>query len=249
MNRFFLLSVLLSGALAAAEPQKLYFAKETAKEYTRIVLVMDGDKITGTQNWLPKQPDGHGAHGTISGIRTGGGILQVLFEYTIESSEQSEEEVLKLEDNKLFIGEGQLKVDPKNESRLNLQEPNKVVFKEKNALTRIPVAEPKAGTPERKAIMDAMRAPVSAEVGQEVAFTGAVRISGSWAHFSGHVDPAGGKPKNDNVAADLELDFSALLQKDAKGNWQVLHKGFAGDISVTEEAKEKFPKAPWVLFE
>ena len=248
MISYFLVPCLLFGTLlSAAEPQTLFFAQENAKEYTRISLTIEGDKVTGTQNWLPKQPDGHGAHGTISGIITGGGIIQVLYEYTIEGSDQSEEEVLKLDGDKLFIGEGQLLQDPKNETCLNLQEPKKVVFKK--ALTKIPAFEPKAGSPERKAIMDAMRVPVSAEVGQEVVFTGMVRISGSWARFSGHVDAAGGKPKNEDVAAALELDFSALLQKDGKGAWKVLHKGFAGDISVTEEAKEKYPKAPWVLFE
>ena len=48
---------------------------------------------------------------------------------------------------------------------------------------------------------------------------------------------------------DLELDFFALLKKDGEGNWGVVHWGFAGDIGVSEEAKEKFPEAPWVLFQ
>ena len=173
--------------------------------------------------------------------------MRVLYEYNIEGSDQTEEEVLKLDGDKLYIGEGQLLADPKNDAHLKLEDPSKVVFKK--GLRKIPTFEPKAGTPERKAIMDAMRVPVSAEVGQEVVFTGEVRVSGSWARFSGHVDPAGGKPKNETVAADLELDFFALLQKDGKGAWKVMHKGFAGDISVMEEAKENHPKAPWVLFE
>jgi hypothetical protein len=40
-----------------------------------------------------------------------------------------------------------------------------------------------------------------------------------------------------------------LLKKDPEGAWQVLHWGFAGDIGVHEEAREKYAKAPWVLFE
>ncbi len=237
---------LLGSVLCAAEPQTLFFAQENAKEYTRIALTIDGDQVTGTQNWLPKQPDGHGAHGTISGT-VADGLMRVLYEYTIEGSEQSEEEVLKLDGDKLYIGEGQLLADPKNDAHLKLQDPSKVVFKK--ALTKIPASEAKAGTPERKAIMDAMRVPVSAEVGQEVVFTGTVRISGSWARFNGHVDPVGGKPKNEDIAAEMELDFFALLQKDGKGTWKVLHKGFAGDIGVVEAAKENYPKAPWVMFE
>ncbi|WP_395746367.1 hypothetical protein [Prosthecobacter sp.] len=248
MNKLLVFGILLSGhILSAAEAETLFFAEENSKEYTRIVLTLEGNKVSGTQNWLPKAPDGHGAHGVINGTLGEGGIMKVLFEYTIEGSEQSEEEVLKLDGDKLYIGEGQLLADPKNESRLRLQDPGKVVFKK--PLVKVPAHEPKAGTPERKAIMDAMRVPVSAEVGQEVVFTGTVRVSGAWARFSGHVDPANGKAKNEDVSAALELDFSALLQKDAKGAWKVLHKGFAGDIGVMEEAKEKYPKAPWVLFE
>ena len=247
MNKLLILPLLLlSNVISAAEPQTLFFTQENAKEYTRIALTIEGDKVTGTQNWLPKQPDGHGAHGTISGtVRDG--IIRVLYEYTIEGSEQSEEEVLKLDGDKLYIGEGQLLADPKNDAHLKLEDASKVVFKK--PLSKIPVTEPKAGTPERKAIMDAMRAPVSAEVGREVVFTGTVRVSGSWARFNGHVDPVGGKPKNEDIAAEMELDFFALLQKDGKGSWKVLHQGFAGDIGVMEAAKENYPKAPWVLFE
>ncbi|MDI1314641.1 hypothetical protein [Prosthecobacter sp.] len=247
MNKFFIFPFLLLGAaLSAAEPQTMFFAQENSKEYTRIALTIEGDQVTGTQNWLPKQPDGHGAHGTISGTVTDG-LMRVLYEYTIEGSEQSEEEVLKLDGDKLYIGEGQLLADPKNDAHLKLQDPSKVVFKK--ALTRLPASEAKAGTLERKAIMDAMRVPVSADVGQDVVFTGTVRISGSWARFNGHVDPVGGKPKNEDIALEMELDFFALLQKDGKGGWKVLHKGFAGDIGVVEAAKEKYPKAPWIMFE
>ncbi|MFN0076731.1 MAG: hypothetical protein ACKVY0_09670 [Prosthecobacter sp.] len=242
------LVLLLATLSALAEPQTLFFAQENAKEYTRIALTIDGDQVTGTQNWLPKQPDGHGAHGTIEGIITGGGIIQVLYSYTIEGSEQAEEEVLKLDGDKLFIGEGQLREDPKNSSRLNLQEPNKVTFKK--ALKKIAVSEPKAGTPERKAIMDAMRGPVAKEAGSPVLFTGNVRVSGSWARFQGDVKTADGKkPKNADFADLMELDFFALLKKNEDGTWKVVHHGFAGDIGVTEEAKENFPEAPWVLFQ
>ena len=242
------LVLLLTTLSVLAEPQTMFFAQENAKEYTRIALVIDGDQVTGTQNWLPKQPDGHGAHGTISGVLTGGGIIQVLYSYTIEGSDQSEEEVLKLDGDKLFIGEGQLLQDPKNDTRLNLQEPNKVAFKK--ALKKIPTSEPKAGTPERKAIMDAMRGPVAKQAGTPVLFTGNVRVSGSWARFQGDVKTADGKkPKNADFADLMELDFFALLKKNEDGTWKVVHHGFAGDIGVAEEAKENFPDAPWVLFQ
>jgi len=245
MIRLLALLGLTGLTLTAAEPQTLFFAKETAEDTTRITLYIDGDDVTGTQSWQPKE-EAHGAHGTLSGILTGGGIIQVLYEYTIEGAEQSEEQVLKLEGDKLYIGEGEL--TEAADGRLNLKEPNKVGFQK--YLTRVPVKEPKIGSPERKAIMDAMRAPVSAEIGKAVTFTGNVRATGGWARFQGNVAPADGrKPANEDAAFSLELDFYALLKQDKEGTWKVLHSGFAGDIGVREEAREKYPKAPWVLFE
>ena len=109
--------------------------------------------------------------------------------------------------------------------------------------------EPKAGSAERKAIMDAMRAPVSKQIGKPVTFTGQVRVVGSWARFHGNVAPTDGKPpKSEDAKFALDLDFFALLRKTDAGGWEVLHHGFAGDIGVMEAAKEKFPKAPRALF-
>ncbi len=237
--------VLLSSRLVlAAEPQMLFFAKETAKEFTHVALRIEGDQVTGTQVWQPREA--HGAAGTLDGILTGGGIIQVVYQYTIEGSEQEEEQVFKLEGDKLYPGEGEL-VEGEG-GRLNLKAPNQVEFK--TALAKVAVTEPKAGSPERKAIMDAMRVVVTEHVGTAVTFTGDVRTSGGWARFQGNVATANGKvPTKEEAAMDLELDFFALLKKDGEGNWGVVHWGFAGDIGVSEEAKEKFPEAPWVLYQ
>ncbi|MDZ4290036.1 MAG: hypothetical protein U0984_18870, partial [Prosthecobacter sp.] len=70
-TRSLLLALLFSGTAGAAEPQTLFFAKETAKDSTRIALTLDGDQVNGTQVWQPKEE--HGARGTFSGILTGGG--------------------------------------------------------------------------------------------------------------------------------------------------------------------------------
>ncbi len=109
--------------------------------------------------------------------------------------------------------------------------------------------EPKPGSAERKAIMDAMRAPVSKQIGKPVTFTGQVRVVGAWARFLGNVAPTDGKPpKSEEAKLALDLDFFALLRKTDDGGWEVLHHNFAGDISLMEKAKEKFPKAPRALF-
>lgn len=246
MNKPLRLVVLLWGSsVLAAEPPTLFFAKDDAHEKTYIALTIDGDQVAGTQVWQPKEKDG--ARGTLDGI-VNGDVIQVLYSYTIEGSDQSEEEVLKIDGDKLFIGEGELVADPKDDSRMNLKEPNKVAFK--TVLKKVSVTESKPGTPERKAIMDAMRGPVAKEAGSPVLFTGNVRVSGSWARFQGDVQTADGKkPKNADFSDLMELDFFALLKKNKDGTWKVVHHGFAGDISVGEEAREKYPEAPWVLFQ
>jgi hypothetical protein len=91
--------------------------------------------------------------------------------------------------------------------------------------------------------MDAMRPAVTKEVGKPVKFTGTVKVSGEWARFDGNVAPADGKPVKGDAGFLLDLDYFALLRK-VKGQWTVAHAGFAGDISVTEDAKKKFPKVP-----
>jgi hypothetical protein len=236
--------LLLSGTHAKAENQVLFFAKESGKESTRIALsIEDNQKVYGTKVWQPKGE--HGARGSLEGI-VNGGVIQVVYDYTIEGSEQSEEMVLKLEGDTLLIGEGEL--EDAGNGRLKLKEPNKVSFT--TVLKKVPVSEPPHGTPERKAMMDAMRGPVSEYAGKPVIFTGKIRTMGSWARFSGSVAPADGKKVDvEGIAADMELDFVAILKKDADGNWTAPHWGFAGDTSVLEEAKDKFPKAPWPLFE
>lgn len=119
-----------------------------------------------------------------------------------------------------------------------------LVFTLLASIARAEVYEPKAGTPDRKAIMDAMRVPVSKQIGEPVEFTGSVKISGNWARFEGNVGTKSGKPpKKEDARFDLELDFLALLRKE-NGEWKVLSWGFSGDISAYMDAKKKFPEVP-----
>jgi len=110
-------------------------------------------------------------------------------------------------------------------------------------LARAEVYTPEPGTPERKAIMDAMREPISQFAGTPVKFTGEVLVSGNWARFGGGAAPTNGKPPKASVADEMELDLFALLRKE-NGTWKVLYWAFSGDISAYEDARKKFPKAP-----
>lgn len=107
-----------------------------------------------------------------------------------------------------------------------------------------PVREVAPGSAERKAIMEALRGPVSKHVGKRVTFTGSAKVSGGWAVFNGGAAPTDGvTPKNEDVAFELELDLFALLRKE-DGEWKVLYFAFAGDVGPMQEAREKFPEIP-----
>jgi len=242
---FLTASLMFASITSAAEPQTLFFEKETAKDSTRIALTIDGGMVYGTKTWRPKQ-EAHGAGGTLQGS-VKETIINATWAYTLEGSEQSEQQIYKLDSDRLLIGKGEL-VERNNDAKLTFKDPSAVKFS--TSLDRVEVREPKPGTPERKAIMDAMRAPVSERIGKAVTFTGSVRANGSWARFQGNVATTDGKrPTKQDAAELLELDFFALLQLGKDGEWKVQHWGFAGDIGVRDEAREKFPKAPWVLFE
>jgi hypothetical protein len=108
------------------------------------------------------------------------------------------------------------------------------------------VTEPKPGSPERKAIMDSMRAPVSKYAKKEVLFTGSVSVCGTWAKFEGHVGSKDGKRFAADLEDELSLDFLAVLQK-VDGIWRTLYYGWSGDIQTHIEAREKLPDVPEAL--
>jgi hypothetical protein len=247
MRTFPFLAILFSlmASVQAAEPdQTLYFAKSDKHETTTVMLTIKGGKVTGSHEWLPTEKDG--AHGTISGSIKDD-LISVIYSYEQEGAEQSQEQLYKLKGDTLLLGEGEL-VDPKNNGKLKLKDRSKVTFE--TVLKKVEVIQPKSGSPEHKALMDAMHGPVAKKVGQAVTFNGIPRIVGDWASFQGTVETTDGKPaKNSDAQEVLELEFFALLQKSAKGGWKVIFSGSSGDISVRETALEKYPKTPWPLLE
>lgn len=231
--------------LSAAEPVTLYFEKVEPKALTTLSLHIEDGKVYGNQHWIPKDMDG--AHGTVEGTIKDD-TIRAIYSYTIEGSEQSEEQIYKLQGNKLLVGEGEMKEDPKNETRTLFRKVSDVTFTK--SMKKLNVLEPKPGDPVRKAIMDALRGPVSKHIGKPVQFTGNVRVYGDWARFGGGAETLDGKPPaNDDAAGELELDLTAFLHKDENGVWKPVHWGFAGDISVIEDAREKCADAHWVMFD
>ncbi len=104
---------------------------------------------------------------------------------------------------------------------------------------------PKPGSKERKAIMDALRKPVTNRVKKPIIFqVGSLKVRDGWAFFQGIA-----QNKNGSQLSDKHLwgETSALLRKQG-GAWKVLHWGFATDPSVADAAKQKFPRAPKSIY-
>ncbi len=104
---------------------------------------------------------------------------------------------------------------------------------------------PKAGSLERKAIIDALRKPVQKETKFPIIFkVGHLKTQNGWAFLSGSALHANGKP--------IETEFlwgevAALFRKKGK-TWTVLHWGFATDTGVMDKARQKWKQAPRAIF-
>jgi len=93
------------------------------------------------------------------------------------------------------------------------------------------VYTPDKGSPERKAILDALRVPVERDLKQKVVFaTDHFKVQGTWAYVSGTPqNSAGGDPDYSKTKYTEQFDtgafdnnFFALLRKTG-GRWKVTH--------------------------
>lgn len=235
---------LLSTCLGAfAQAQTIYFERKSAENETQVSLFIDAEFVSGTEySGVPETDDV--ASGEITGKVRKDGLLHVTFNYMIEGSKQSEEQLLKLDGDKLFIGEGEL--EERGPGQMVLKDRETVKFTK--ALKKLPLSEPAVDAPEAKAVTKALQGPVAKLTGVPVTFDGLVRISGEWAVFMGSVIAAEGKKPKDQKMAD-KLDqraFQAFFKKDDKGGWKVLRSTFAGADGYFEFEGE-YENAPWQL--
>ena len=114
---------------------------------------------------------------------------------------------------------------------------------------------PAAGSPERKAIADALRAPVERELKQKVIFKiESLKLKGDWAFLRGVPQrPDGGEVNYDSTPYKQRIEDGvfddgvvALLRKRA-GKWQVV-KYVIGATDVPYVTWDKDYKAPSAIF-
>jgi hypothetical protein len=117
------------------------------------------------------------------------------------------------------------------------------------------VYTPEKGSPERAAILEALRAPVEKELKQKVSFNvDDFRVQGAWTFLSGEPLGAGGKrpnykntPYREAVDAGMfDNNFFAILKKSG-GKWKVVHYAI-GCTDVCYATWWKDYKAPKAIF-
>jgi|CXWL01.1.fsa_nt_gi hypothetical protein len=108
---------------AAAQPTCYLFAD--GKDSTTVSLNITADgTVTGSYDWTPWEKDG--AHGTLTGKKEGD-LLKLMYDYTIEGSNQQQEMLMKLTGDQLAEGETEL-VEGEG-GVLKIKDPTKVTWK------------------------------------------------------------------------------------------------------------------------
>ena len=114
---------------------------------------------------------------------------------------------------------------------------------------------PAPGSAERKAVADALRAPVEKELRQKVIFKiDHLKVSGDWAFLRGVPQrPGGGRvdysatPYRQRIEDGVFDDWICALLRRRAGKWQVV-KYVIGATDVVYEGWDEEYKAPSVIF-
>jgi hypothetical protein len=103
------------------------FLSALNKDSTMISLTITGNKVNGTMHWQPYEKDG--SVGTLMGTKNANGEMDLLYDYIIEGNRQTETKVMKIENGKLMIKNGEL-VDANNNGNLKYKDVTKANYTE-----------------------------------------------------------------------------------------------------------------------
>jgi hypothetical protein len=123
------------------------------------------------------------------------------------------------------------------------------------AVSAQPVHTPEKGSAERKAILDALRAPIERELKQEIVFVAEhFNVAGTWAFIGGVPQATGGGEPNyrgtryqsarDSDAFDN--NFFAILRKTG-GRWKVVHYAIGCTDVCYADWSSRY-RAPKIIF-
>ena len=103
------------------------FSQLFNRDVTDVQLTILGSAVTGKMDWFPYQKDS--ARGTLQGFKNAAGELDLMYDYMIEGSKQTETKTMKIEDGKLLVKRGEL-LDPKNDGHLVYKDVSQAKFSE-----------------------------------------------------------------------------------------------------------------------
>ncbi len=103
------------------------FSKLFNQDVTTVKLTIIGNAVSGKMDWIPYEKDS--ARGTLQGFKNAEGELDLMYDYMIEGSQQTETKIMKIEDGKLLVKVGEL-LDPKNDGNLVYKDVSQAKFSE-----------------------------------------------------------------------------------------------------------------------
>lgn len=103
------------------------FLKAENRDTTLVSLTVNGANVSGEMVWRPYEKDG--AVGTLTGAKNANGEFELLYNYMIEGSKQTETKVMKIENGQLLIKTGELE-DPNNDGNLRYKDVSKATYAE-----------------------------------------------------------------------------------------------------------------------
>lgn len=103
------------------------FSKHFNQDVTYVQLTILDGAVTGKMDWIPYEKDS--ARGTLRGYENAAGELDLLYDYMIEGSRQTETKIMKIESGKLLVKVGEL-LDPKNNGNLIYKDVSQAKYSE-----------------------------------------------------------------------------------------------------------------------
>jgi hypothetical protein len=252
ITQLILLTLGLASIQANAQDGVRYFqlitpaANDEPQYEEAVALWVSGEAAGGTQ--FNGSAETHSAYGNLTAVVRPDGIIHATWNYDIEGSEQSEEQLLKLDGDTLYIGSGEL--EERGPGQMVLKDPAKVVFEK--ALKEVEMSEPAIDSEEAAPLVTAVKEAVSKLAGAPVNLDGGLRLTQGWVRFLGFISPAeGAEVKNEAFAGSIGDEFQILLKQDEDKKWKLIRHGFRGAEGYfeLEEASEEYETAPWPLEE
>ncbi len=103
------------------------FGKQVNKDVTDVQLTILDGAVTGKMDWIPYEKDS--ARGTLQGYENAAHELDLIYDYMIEGSQQTETKIMKIKDGKLLVKVGEL-IDQKNDGNLVYKDVSQAKFSE-----------------------------------------------------------------------------------------------------------------------